>query len=100
MSSFNLEHYEQPGGTDGCSPAEPKAVLAVISCGCFSFLGFFYGFTGLLAAQACRAHPSDWVQPCPDTITGPLLPAAIIGLLSTAHACALGPSVSRYRITS
>ena len=103
MSSFDLEHYQRQAGTQCCSAetclaAGPGTCLA--AGGTFGVLGLFYALMGLGAALACHAHPSDFVQPCEDTLNGPWLPAAIIQLLSLIHIFALGLSRCRYRMTS
>lgn len=99
MSSFDLEPYRRQADTQSC-PAEPGPAIVLFGVGAFSALGLFYGFVGLETALSCHAHPSDWLQPCPDTINGPWLPAAIIGLLSLIHAFALGPTICRCPMTS
>ena len=62
-------------------------------CGTASFLGWFNGGLELYGAYACRAHPSNWLQPCPDAINGPWLPAILVSLLSHV-CCALLPGLS------
>lgn len=82
---FQLIRYGNaslPADDTDSSPAAPSIFEWATCCAFMSYWGVVNGIVELSAAYLCHAHPADWLQPCPDTIDGPWLPAFLISLLS------------------
>lgn len=95
-SAVGMDVASLPADNAGHSPAAYHETILgwAYCCGVASFLGFYNSSLELAVAYKCHAHPSDWLQPCPDAINGPWLPAILVSLLSLV-CCALPPGLTR-----